>query len=123
MDVLAFGSRALLVRLGTEVDPKLLARVLHLDRWLRGLPGVVETVPAYASLLVHFDPRTVTAEAVAARARQAPESPQAAPEGQRHEVPVVYGGEFGPDLAEVARWAGLAEREVVELHTGTEYLV
>ncbi len=123
MEVLPFGSRALLVRLGTEVDPGLLARVLHLDRWLGRLPGVVETVPAYASLLVHFDPQTVTAEALAASARQAPQGPEAPPEGQRHEVPVVYGGEFGPDLTGVARWAGLSEREVVELHAGTEYLV
>ncbi|MDQ7801086.1 MAG: 5-oxoprolinase subunit PxpB [Armatimonadota bacterium] len=123
MDVLPFGSRALLVRLGTAVDPRLLAQVLHVDRWLRKVPGVVETVPAYASLLVHFDPQTVDAEALAERARQAPDSPEAPLEGRPHEVPVVYGGEFGPDLAEVARWAGLSEREVVELHTGTEYLV
>ncbi|MCS7234654.1 MAG: 5-oxoprolinase subunit PxpB [Armatimonadota bacterium] len=118
-----FGSRALSVRLGTEIDPSLLARVLQLDRWVRGLPGVVETVPAYASLVVHFDPRLVTRDELAARLYDAPATAGAAPEGRRHEVPVVYGGEFGPDLPEVAAWAGLSEREVVELHTGTEYLV
>jgi KipI family sensor histidine kinase inhibitor len=123
MILLSFGPRALLVRLGSEVDPKLLARVLQLDRWVRGLPGVVETVPAYASLVVHFDPRLVTRDELAARLQAAPATREAAPEGKRHELPVVYGGEFGPDLPEVAAWAGLSEREVVELHAGTEYLV
>lgn len=123
MEVVPFGGRALRVRLGAEVDPGLLGRVLRLDQWVRRLPGVVETVPAYATLVVHFDPQAVSADALARRIREAPAESGAAPEGRVHEVPVVYGGAFGPDLPEVARWSGLSERQVVELHTGTEYLV
>lgn len=121
--MLPFGSSAAVVRVGTEVDPALLAKVLQLDRWVRGSCGVVETVPAYASLLVFYDPDRVTLESVAARVREAQRQPGDVPAGRLHEVPVVYGGPFGPDLPEVARWAGLSEREVVQLHSGTEYLV
>jgi KipI family sensor histidine kinase inhibitor len=123
VELVPFGRRALLVRLGDRVDPELLGKVLQLDRWVRQLPGVVETVPAYASLVVHFDPEAVAPDALVRMVRDAPTGPAAAPVGKTHEVPVVYGGEFGPDLAEVARWAGLPEREVVALHTGTDYLV
>lgn len=105
------------------MDPGLLARVLQVDRWVRDTVGVVETVPAYASLLVFYDPDQLSPEGVAARARQALDHPGGMPEGKVHEVPTVYGGPFGPDLQDVARWAGLSEQQVVELHCGTEYLV
>ncbi|MER3460654.1 MAG: urea amidolyase, partial [candidate division GAL15 bacterium] len=123
MEIVPFGQRAVLVRLGNQVNPGLLARVLHLDRWARKMRGVVETVPAYASLLVVFDPEVVAPGELSAHLRQVPSHSEAVPQGRVHEVPVVYGGEFGLDLPEVARWAGLSEQEVVELHAGTEYLV
>ncbi len=123
MELLPFGRRALLVRVGTEVDPALLARVLQLESWVRRLAGVVETVPAYASLLVFYDPQQTNPDVLAAHVRQAPDEAPTAPAAGQHEVPVVYGGEFGPDLGEVARWAGVPEQEVVRLHAGAEYLV
>jgi KipI family sensor histidine kinase inhibitor len=121
VDVLPFGRRALLARVGARLDPALLAKVLAVDRHVRGRPGVRETVPAYASLLVFYDPEEVTEDQV--RAWLAEPQPSTLPEGRLHEVPVVYGGEFGPDLPEVARWAGISEAEVVRLHAGAEYLV
>jgi KipI family sensor histidine kinase inhibitor len=83
-------------------------------------------VPAYASVLVPFDPE-VTSEA-AARAtirsalRRATEGPAAAP-GPLVEIPVRYGGPHGPDLAEVAKRTGRSEADVVALHAGPEYRV
>ncbi len=121
MDVLPFGRGALLARVGAHLEPALLARVLAMDRHVRGRPGVRETVPAYASLVVFYDPDEVSEAQV--RAWLAEPQPSALPEGRLHEVPVVYGGEFGPDLPEVAHWAGISEAEVVRLHAGVEYLV
>ena len=45
------------------------------------------------------------------------------PPGRLIQVPVRYGGEYGPDLDDVARHAGLTADDVVRLHTGAEYAV
>lgn len=131
--VLPAGDAALLVVFGDEISPAANARVRALDaalapapeRSAAPLPGLVETVPAYCSLLVEYDslavsfsemePRMVE---IAQQVRDAP--PRAAP---LKRVPVVYGGEYGPDLADVAAAHGLTADQVVAIHTGTIYTV
>ena len=88
------------------------------------IPGVVETVPAFASLLIFYDPLVTEYDAVAAAVQklaQAPDSDTAAEEGRLVEIPVCYGGAFGPDLPFVAEHAGLTETEVIRLHAGRDY--
>lgn len=88
------------------------------------IPGVVETVPAFASLLIFYDPLVTEYDAVAATVQklaQAPDSDTAAEEGRLVEIPVCYGGAFGPDLPFVAEHAGLTETEVIRLHAGRDY--
>lgn len=90
------------------------------------IPGVVETVPAFASLLIFYDPLVTEYDAVAAAVQklaQVPDSDTAAEEGRLVEIPVCYGGIFGPDLPFVAEHAGLTEKEVIELHAGREYRI
>ena len=90
------------------------------------IPGVVETVPAFASLLIFYDPLVTEYDAVAdavQKLAQAPGSDTAAGEGRLVEIPVCYGGTFGPVLPFVAEHAGLTEKEVIELHTGREYRI
>ena len=100
-----------------EVDD--LETVHRLQAAVRDLPGVVEVVPGYRTLLV-----TAASAGEAAAVREALprlDLPVLA-EVRRHlvEVPVVYDGE---DLAEVARLTGLPADEVVRRHTAPEYLV
>ncbi|SPX56449.1 allophanate hydrolase 2 subunit 1 [Klebsiella pneumoniae] len=45
------------------------------------------------------------------------------PESREISIPVIYGGEAGPDLGDVARHSGLSEKQVVELHSSVEYMV
>lgn len=88
------------------------------------IPGVVETVPAFASLLIFYDPLVTEYDAVAVAVQklaQVPDSDTAAEEGRLVEIPVCYGGTFGPDLPFVAEHAGLTEKEVMELHAEREY--
>lgn len=90
------------------------------------IPGVVETVPAFATLLIFYDPLVTEYDAVAdavQKLAQAPGSDTAAGEGRLVEIPVCYGGTFGPDLPFVAEHAGLTEKEVIELHAGREYRI
>jgi len=133
LQVEALGDRALLVVLGKGIDPEVNDRVHRLAALLRDerLPGVHDLVPAYATVAVHYDPAAWSRgeapphEALKSeilrlwkRARTA-----AFPAPRQVEIPVCYGGDFGPDLAEVASLCALTEGEVIARHTAAEYRV
>lgn len=89
------------------------------------IPGIVETVPTYRSLMVHYNPRIIRNGELKEKLEkllsemgdiEIPPSPVL-------EIPVLYGGEMGPDLPFVAENAGLSEEEVIRIHSGTEYLI
>ena len=121
---LSAGDRALVVEFGDRIERALSDDVLRLDAGLRssGLPGVVETVPTFRSLMVHYDPlltsRADLEQAIASLLDRQP-GPRAAATLWR--VPVCYEGSFAPDLGDVANRTGLAPSEVVALHSGTRY--
>jgi KipI family sensor histidine kinase inhibitor len=87
--------------------------------------GLLETVPTYRSLLLIYDPVRATAADIRAVAAEAAEraDPSRLPAGRLVEIPCVYGGAHGPDLAGVAADAGLSESDVIALHAGHEYRV
>ena len=90
------------------------------------ISGVDETVPAFASLMVTYDPLVTDYDAVAAAMQKladVPDVDSTAENGKLVTIPVCYGGEFGPDLPFVARHAGLTEQEVIALHTGRDYCI
>jgi inhibitor of KinA len=95
-----------------------------LDRAAGASAGILNIHPAYASVLVSFDPRRVGHGAVQELVRTCAEDLEAAPlEGRLIEVPVCYGGEFGPDLEYVATWNNLTTEDVVRIHSSAEYRV
>jgi inhibitor of KinA len=117
------GDRALLVTLGRTIDPGLLAEVLGLDQALKDNPpaGLRSTVPAYASLLCHYDADVTDAARLEETIRHFEGTVKAAiPSGPVVDVPTRYDG---PDLPEVALKTNLTPAGVVEQHAGREYLV
>jgi inhibitor of KinA len=121
--VAAAGDRALLVTLGRSIDPELLGQVLALNQALqeRRPSGLISTVPAYASLLCHYDPDVTDAGRLEAGIRQLEGQVDASvPFGAVVDVPTRYDG---PDLADVALKTNLTPAGVVEAHAGREYLV
>jgi antagonist of KipI len=120
------GDAAATVELGESLDPATNARVRALDHDLARSPfdGFREAVPGLRSLLVLYDPAVVRFAAVArdllARAAR-PARPS--PPARVHEVPTVYGGEDGPDLAPLARERGLTEADLAGRHAGEAYTV
>jgi KipI family sensor histidine kinase inhibitor len=121
------GDRALLVELGDQISPSINEKVrelfLKLDR--RPLEGVVELVPSYRSLMVVYDPlrtRSDRLQEEILRLQQV-EDPSLVPQPRTLRVPVVYGGEYGPDLEWVADFHRISAEQVITLHTGTTYRV
>jgi KipI family sensor histidine kinase inhibitor len=123
----ALGDSALLIQLGDEIDLEINRRVHALDARLNAkrIAGVIETVPAYASLLVHYDPLSLTFGQVSdwVRSEMSASETLIAREPRRIEVPVRYGGEAGPDLDFVAATHHLSAREVARIHASREYIV
>ena len=117
------GDRALLVTLGHTIDPALLGQVLALDQALadRRPSGLISTVPAYASLLCHYDAGvTDTARLQASILELEGHLDVALALGSVLDVPTRYDG---PDLAGVALATNLTPAGVIEMHAGREYLV
>jgi antagonist of KipI len=118
------GDTALTVEFGDSVDARMNASVRALDRHLaeHPWPGMIESVPTYRSLLVTYDPSQTSfvAMAEACRARAGLTAGSLAP-GPLRTIPTVYGGDDGPDLAEVAAACDLSEDEVIRLHTSQEF--
>jgi KipI family sensor histidine kinase inhibitor len=121
---LSAGERALVVEFGDRVDRSLSDQVLRLNAIIASsaLGGVVETVPTFRSVMVHYDP-LVTSRANLEQAitglLDRRESPRAA--ARLWHVPVCYEGEFAPDLTDVARRIGLSPDEVVMLHSDMQF--
>jgi KipI family sensor histidine kinase inhibitor len=123
------GDSSILVHLGDDIDLVTNLRVHALDAQLQASPsrpaGILETVPAYATLLVHYDPLLLTCgEVVAWLKAELTQAVETAPRrARRIEVPVRYGGENGPDLSFVASYHGRTASEIVRLHAGRDYTV
>ena len=101
------------------VATNLRVRALQFGLEQMQLQGVTEMVPAYCSLMVHYDPLKLTyqklADAILSLAEQT--CAGSLPPGTVTQIPVLYGGEWGPDLAEVAQKEGLTEDEVICRHS------
>jgi KipI family sensor histidine kinase inhibitor len=120
------GDGGLTVEFGEEISEAINTAVIALGEALmaRDLRGLCEIIPTYRSLLLLFDPVVLPrCDLVAAVQASWPLSPTAIRKKVLWRVPVLYGGEAGIDLTEVARLHGLSEQEVVALHSGAEYRV
>ncbi|MCU0789157.1 MAG: 5-oxoprolinase subunit PxpB [Verrucomicrobia bacterium] len=121
------GDRSLLVELGERISPEINRRVeVLMDRLARAeLHGVREISPSYRSLMILVDPLKTTLgqlqPAVAELA--AADHDGTLCRSAEHLIPVVYGGEHGPDLEWVAAHHGVSGHEIVARHTASTYRV
>ncbi|WP_026677372.1 5-oxoprolinase subunit PxpB [Fictibacillus gelatini] len=129
------GDSGMIVNMGEEIDRKTLEKVTALSAYLEEHPfdGMTEYVPGFTTVAVFYDPIKIynqsinefPYEAVVKTLKQilSKLSTRKQSESRVVDIPVCYGGKFGPDLKEVANHAGLTPEEVVRIHSGTEYMV
>jgi KipI family sensor histidine kinase inhibitor len=122
-----FGDRGILIEFGKEIDPITFQRLREMARRVGGrkIAAIGELIPSYCSLFVGYDPFVLSyAEILSCLQELLP------PEGLDppspipiKKVPVVYGGDYGPDLSNVARYHKCSPEEVVRWHASPTYLV
>lgn len=122
------GDRALLVKFGDTINLDINRKVHALSKAVEEarIQGAEECVPAYASLLVYYDPLKTSYERMVFELKDLEsrlDEYGAKMETRMIVVPTVYGDSFGPDLAAVAEYHKLTEAEAVRLHSETEYVV
>ena len=124
---LLMGDRSLLVELSAEISLEVNRRVRSLYYSLshRKHCGIVELLPSYTSLLIVFDPLMVSFSALRTIVTYLFDNPAQTrvPEPKTVEIPVVYGGDFGPDLDWVADYHRLSPGDVIRHHSTTVYHV
>ena len=121
------GDQAVVVELGDDISPETNRRVRDLTVAIdaAAVTGVYDLMPTYRSLLIYYDPLTTSysgllqkLEAIEKNLNEASlDSPQVV------RIPTLYGGEHGPDLDFVAHNAGISVDEVVDIHSGADYLI
>jgi len=126
-DRVVAGDRALFLNFANRISPQINRKVHLLASFIKKGEGILEIVPTYRSLCIYYDPLRLRLRDLERRLCQIEdelgEPKKTPPPARVLEIPVVYGGEYGPDLGFVANSCGLPEEEVVQIHSGRDYLI
>jgi len=127
MEYQRYSEEGLRIIFGNTIDLSVNKEVRRYYLYLKslGIKEIIDIIPSYCSCLVRFDPDAITFKKLISRLKneEAHINDFDAPEPIIHEIPVVYGGENGPDLSFVASYTNLSEKEVIDIHTSTIYTV
>ncbi|KYD06628.1 Allophanate hydrolase 2 subunit 1 [Heyndrickxia sporothermodurans] len=123
----AAGDSAILMELDAGIDEKTNKRITHLSKLIedKAEEGFGEVIIGYRSILVQYNPlRLSYQQAVELLKYLETNNDSNKYEKRRHiEIPVLYGGEHGPDLESVATYNNLSPKEVISIHSAASYLV
>jgi KipI family sensor histidine kinase inhibitor len=119
------GDTGLVVEFGDRIEPGLIAQVRALDRALSARPpaGVIETVPSFRSLLIHYDPLETDGAALMAAVNALSLAPETPETGRDWCLPVCFDPDLAPDLADVAAAIGISPEAVIAAHMETPLTV
>ena len=121
------GDCAICVEFGNEISPEINAKIRAFKIALEkeNIDGIVETVPTYRSLMVVYRPEVILFKELTAKfdGIMGAMGNIQIPPPTVIEIPVLYGGEMGPDLENVASHNNKTVEEVIKIHTSEEYLI
>ena len=124
--IYALGDSALVLEFEAVIDPLINGKVHALAAWIGANidTGIIDLVPAYHTLTVHYQPGHFHFEELAQRIRLANISAlNTDNRSRRIELPVCYDQRLAPDLAELAQYCGINPQSVIDLHSSAEYRV
>ncbi|WKA55019.1 5-oxoprolinase subunit PxpB [Planococcus shixiaomingii] len=121
------GDHAVVIEVGQEISEAVQAKVRTISQLLESRPPdwMVEAIPAFTTIAVFYNPLAAQYAAAVAELKELVQQTEevTALKSRTVEIPVCYGGEFGPDLEFVAAHNGLTPEEVISIHTSGTYSV
>jgi KipI family sensor histidine kinase inhibitor len=121
------GDRGLFVEYGDEINPEINNRVHHMLLAIEkaGIVGIDEIIPTYRSILITYNPKEISPKELKKRIIYTEHKLNEVrlPKPKTIEIPIVYGGIYGPDIEFVADYNSLTVDKVIELHSSGKYLV
>lgn len=121
------GDSALVMEFGNSINKEINASIAQVVNTLKEEEneGIVDILPTYRSILINYDPGVYTFDQL----KNKLDSIEITDRNLENDtvrlvkIPTLYGGEYGPDIKNVADNAGLSEQEVIDIHSGVDYLV
>lgn len=124
---LTAGDRALTVEYGNEISEDISSKVrsMMVALELNKIEGVIEIVPTYRSLMLHYNPLAIKYDDLVRKLKllEGKLNDISMPEPEVIEIPTLYGGEYGPDIENVAQYNETTVEEVIKIHSSKEYLI
>ena len=125
--LLTAGDSSILIQFGNTIDPAINRKIAATVQLMREqhINGVTDVIPAFCSLLINYDPRVISYEQIKRRMEALVKIDVTAGDTRKRvfEIPVCYGGVYGPDIQNIADHAGLSVEEVIQIHTSQDYLI
>ncbi len=125
--ILTAGDSALLVEFGKEINEDINRKITAVVKMIKEqrIEGIVELIPSFCALVIQYDPRVISYDEMKNRVKGILELDITLGENGKRifEIPVCYGGEFGPDIETIAQNAGLSVEEVIQIHSSRDYLI
>lgn len=125
--ILTEGDSSVLIEFGKEISPEINRKITATVQMMKEqhIEGVVDMIPAFCSLLINYDPRVISFDELKKRLEILVKLDAKAGNNRKkiYEIPVCYGGEYGPDMENIAKNAGLTEEEVIKIHSSRDYLI
>lgn len=121
------GDRAIVIEFGNKISEKINSKVrammIAIDK--KNIAGIVEMIPTYRSLMIHYNPLKVDFYFLCKELKSVEKQLDdiEIPLPEVIEIPTLYGGDYGVDIENVAKHNGLTVDEVVKIHTSKEYLI
>lgn len=128
MKFLKAGDSALVIELGNEISPVINFKLKKITEFLDNLnkQGIKDLLPTYRSIIVYYNPLLVSFDEIKNVVEENCNfENEKIDEIEKEivEIPVLYGGEYGPDLENIATHNNITTEEVIKIHTSGEYLV
>lgn len=127
MDYSRYGEDGIRVLFGNTIDLETNQAIRKFYFFLKSLQrkDIIDIIPSFKSCLIHFNDRRTSYDEFVSflRGKENEIASIRVPEPRFHEIPVTYGGEYGPDMEFVCSYSGLNEEEVIEIHSSTVYTV
>jgi inhibitor of KinA len=121
------GDRGLLLEFGDEISSEVNEKVRRMTLAIQAesVEGIVEIVPTYRSLLILYNPLILSFVDLKKRLERIEKGLQQTPfpEPKLTRIPALYGGSYGPDLEEVAKYHQISTEEVIRLHCSKPYFI